>query len=137
MGASVVVDAGFLIALLGQRDTHHTWAVAQAERWPPPWKTCDSALSEAFHILGRQGSRQLGELLRRGSVIPAFDLRADIPRITALMDKYNSQPIGLADACIVRMTELLGDATVLTTDADFRVYRRHGRQIIPCVLPNA
>jgi hypothetical protein len=24
---------------------------------------------------------------------------------------------------------------LLTTDIDFRIYRRHGRQIIPCVLP--
>jgi hypothetical protein len=24
---------------------------------------------------------------------------------------------------------------LLTTDTDFRIYRRHGRQIIPCVSP--
>jgi hypothetical protein len=33
------------------------------------------------------------------------------------------------------MTETLNDAMLLTTDADFRRYRRHGRQTIPCVLP--
>jgi hypothetical protein len=35
----------------------------------------------------------------------------------------------------VRMTERLNDLMLLTTDADFRIYRRHGRQIIPCALP--
>jgi hypothetical protein len=31
--------------------------------------------------------------------------------------------------------ETLNDPMLLTTDADFRIYRRHGRQIIPCILP--
>jgi hypothetical protein len=30
---------------------------------------------------------------------------------------------------------VLADPVILTTDGDFRVYRRHGRQVVPCVLP--
>jgi hypothetical protein len=41
----------------------------------------------------------------------------------------------LADACLVRMTETLADPIILTTDQDFRVYRRHSRQVVPCVTP--
>jgi hypothetical protein len=41
----------------------------------------------------------------------------------------------LADACLVRMTEVLPDPIRLTTDAVFRIYRRHSRQVVPCVLP--
>jgi predicted nucleic acid-binding protein len=44
--------------------------------------------------------------------------------------------MSLADACLVRMTETVGHAALLTTDADFRLYRRHGRQAIPCVIPS-
>jgi hypothetical protein len=33
------------------------------------------------------------------------------------------------------MIETIADAVLLTTDTDLRVYRRHGRQVIPCVLP--
>jgi hypothetical protein len=33
------------------------------------------------------------------------------------------------------MTETLADPVVLTTDEDFRVYRRHGRQVVPCMTP--
>lgn len=29
MAASVLVDAGFLVALLSRRDAHHQWAVSQ------------------------------------------------------------------------------------------------------------
>jgi hypothetical protein len=44
--------------------------------------------------------------------------------------------MSLADACLVRMTEVLPEPVVLTTDTDFRVYRRHGRQVIPCIVPS-
>jgi hypothetical protein len=33
------------------------------------------------------------------------------------------------------MTEVLPGPVVLTTDTDFRLYRRHSRQIIPVLLP--
>jgi hypothetical protein len=36
---------------------------------------------------------------------------------------------------LVRMTETLADPIVLTTDGDFGVYRRHSRNVIPCITP--
>jgi len=45
-------------------------------------------------------------------------------------------PMSLADACLVRMTEILCEPILLTTDPDFRIYRRLGRRIVPCVLPD-
>jgi predicted nucleic acid-binding protein len=55
--------------------------------------------------------------------------------VLKLLEKYADVPMSFADACLVRMTETLNDPVLLTTDDDFRIYRRHGRQIIPCVLP--
>lgn len=52
------------------------------------------------------------------------------------MLKYADVPMSLADACLVRMTEALSDPVVLTTDTDFRIYRRHSRQAVPCVFPD-
>jgi hypothetical protein len=49
--------------------------------------------------------------------------------------KYVDVPMSFADGCLVRMTETLNDPVLLTTDADLRIYRRHSRQTIPCVLP--
>jgi uncharacterized protein len=43
--------------------------------------------------------------------------------------------MSLPDAWLVRMSEILADPVILTTDADFRIYRRHSRQMIPCVTP--
>jgi hypothetical protein len=51
------------------------------------------------------------------------------------MERYSDVPTSLADACLVRMTETLADPIVLTTDTDFRVDRRHSRQVIPAVMP--
>lgn len=135
MAASVLVDAGFLVALLSRRDAHHRWAVAQADLLPPPWRTCEAALSEAFHLLGPRGAPALAGLLRRQAVVSAFDLANDLEAVLKLMQKYVDVPASLADAVLVRMTETLADPTILTTDADFRIYRRHGRQAIPAVTP--
>jgi len=135
MAASLLTDAGFLVALLNRRDANHRWAVAQAEQRPPPWGTCDAALSEAFHLVGPKGLAGLDALLRRRAVISAFDVDDHIEPVLALMRKYANVPASFADACLVRMTEVLADPVLLTTDSDFRIYRRHGRQAVPCVLP--
>jgi predicted nucleic acid-binding protein len=52
-----------------------------------------------------------------------------------VIEKYSDVPMSLADACLVRMTETLADPIILTTDKDFRLYRRHSRQVVSCVTP--
>ena len=136
MAGNVLVDAGFTIALLSRRDSHHRWASEQARRFPPPWRTCEAALSEAFFLLGARGTPPLSALLRRGAVAVAFELGDNLEAVLRIMQKYGDVPASLADACLVRMTETLADPLILTTDTDFRVYRRHGRQVVPCVLPS-
>jgi predicted nucleic acid-binding protein len=135
MAGSVLADAGFLIALLSRRDRHHRWAATQGANHPPPWRSCEAALSEAFHLLGTRGHHGLSELLRRGAVISGFELAAELHRVLDLMQKYSDVPMSLADACLVRMSETLADPVLLTTDADFRLYRRHSRQVIPSIAP--
>lgn len=135
MAGRALLDAGFVVALLSRRDAHHRWAVAQTPRLAPPWDTCEAVLSEAFHLLGARGTPGLSALLRRRAVVVAFDFANDLEPVLKLMQKYANVPMSLADACLVRMTEMRSDAVILTTDTDFRIYRRHGRQVIPCVLP--
>jgi predicted nucleic acid-binding protein len=136
MARNVLVDAGFLVALLSRRDVHHAWAVMQAPRHAPPWRTCEAVLSQAFHLLGARGAPGLGALLRRRALLAAFDLDNDVESVLKLLDKYANIPMSLAHACLVRMTEMLPDPIILTTDSDFRIYRRHSRQIVPCAMPS-
>jgi predicted nucleic acid-binding protein len=56
--------------------------------------------------------------------------------VLTLLKKYADVPMSLADACLVRMTETLSDPIILTTDSDFRIYRRHSRQMVPCTTPS-
>ena len=135
MAANVLADAGFLVAILTERDSSHSWATAIAEQHLPPWVTCEAAVSEAFYLLGPGNASLLMELVRRGTVVSAFQFQHNMIEVLALMQKYADVPMSFADACLVRMTEVLPDHVLLTTDADFRVYRRHSRQTIPCLLP--
>jgi predicted nucleic acid-binding protein len=136
MAANILVDAGFLVALVSRRDSFHDWAHVQANRFPPPWSTCEPVLCEAFYLLGRRGGPTLIALLRRGTVVPRFELVGNLEAVLKLMAKYANVPASLADASLIRMTETLDTPAVLTTDTDFHVYRRHGRQVIPCVMPS-
>ncbi len=109
--------------------------MARSRQFPAPWLTCEAVLSEAFFLVGSSGRKALAGLLRRGLVRVQFDFASELNAVLRLMDKYGNLPMGLADACLVRMTETLADPLVLTADADFRLYRRHSRQAIPCLLP--
>jgi predicted nucleic acid-binding protein len=137
MARNALVDAGFLVALLSSRDSHHQWAVAQAPGHAPPWRTCETVVSEAFHLLGARGAPGLSGLLRRRAVIAGFSLDGDLESVLKLLQKYADVPMSLADACLVRMAETLPDPVILTTDSDFRIYRRHSRQMVPCVMPSS
>jgi uncharacterized protein len=134
--ASVLADTSFLISLLSRRDLHHQWAALQTAALPPPWLTCDAVLSEAFHLLGARGGPALRAMLLRRSLRTAFNLAEHLSAVLKLMQKYAEVPMSLADACLVRMTETHADSLILTTDADFRVYRRHSRQVLPCRMPD-
>jgi predicted nucleic acid-binding protein len=135
MAKNVVVDSGFLVALLSRRDLHHEWAVAQARQHAGPWRTCEAVLSETFHLIGIQGLSALNELLHRQRLVAEFAFDDNLEPVLALMQKYKTVPMSFADACVVRMTEVFSDPVVLTTDSEFRVYRRHSRQVVPSVLP--
>lgn len=133
---SVLADASFLHALIDRRDRHHGWAKQAAAQFPPPWRTCEAVLTECFFILGAPGGPALSVLLRNGAVSLSFEFGSQQDSVLALMEKYANVPMSFADACLVRMSEILAEPIVLTTDADFRIYRRHSRQAVPCVLPD-
>lgn len=132
---SLVADAGFLVALWSGADRHHAWAVATARANPPPWAVCDPVFAEADHLLGTAGRASLRTAARRGALRFVSVLAAESSAILDLLDKYDDVPMSVADACVVRLTEVLPNALVLTTDADFKIYRRHSRKVVPCLLP--
>jgi predicted nucleic acid-binding protein len=134
---AVLADTGPIVAYLNGRDRHHSWAVSVFKELRPPLLTCEAVLSEAAYLLrSAGGGDRVLDLLSRGVLDVAFDLRAETAAVTKLLRRYSSLPMDLADACLVRMSELHADCVVLTVDSEFRdVFRRHGRQVIPTLLP--
>ncbi len=133
----VLVDTGPLVAFLNRGDRFHDWAVQQLGGISGPLHTCEAVVSEACFLL-RRGGGDAGpvlELLDRGIVVPSFRLAAHTKRVASLVRRYQDQGISLADACIVRMSELSVDCLLLTLDGGFRIYRRNGRQVIPLAIP--
>ena len=102
-------------------------------RTRPPVFTCEAVLSEACFLVRklRGGPDAVLGLVARGIVEVPFRIDRELTAVRRLMARYASVPMSLADACLVRMTELEEQATVLTLDSDFRIYRRHVRQAIP------
>jgi uncharacterized protein len=76
-------------------------------------------------------------LLANDVVTIDFQLQTEIERVRALMRKFATVPMSLADACLVRMSELHPHTTIATTNSDFRVYRRNRRQVIPTIKPGS
>ena len=135
MPRSCLVDSGALVALLDRREAHHAWARETLTRQPAPWLTCESVLSETLFLLREPQAVALDRLLRRRHLQLAMNLADQLGAVLDLRAKYASVPMSLADACLVRMSETLPDPIVVTTDSDFTIYRRHSRQVVPCLLP--
>ena len=133
----VLLDAGPLLAYLGAGEELHGWARSQLEGVTSPMITCEAVWVEAAYLIRERGGNpdELWKFLRRGMVQFAFDLETEFESVAALMRRYADVPMDLADACLVRMSELHRDCRVLTTDSDFRFYRRFGRQVVPLICP--
>jgi predicted nucleic acid-binding protein len=133
----VLVDAGPLVAFLNRRDQRHRWAVETFGGITGPLRTCEAVLSEACFLVRKLegGADSVLQLVVRGIIEVPFRLSDEVVAVRKLMTRYASVPMSLADASLVRMTELDSKLTVMTLDADFRIYRRLGRQVVPVLMP--
>ena len=135
---AVVLDTGPLVAFVNRRDRYHAWTTQQWADVVPPFLTCEPVLTEACFLLRHlpRGPSAVLELVSRGLLNIAHRVEADVEALRRLMIRYADIPMSLADACLVRMVEQHSAATVLTLDRDFRVYRAHGRSVVPTLMPS-
>jgi len=128
-----IADTGFIVAFARQNDEHHDWAVGIARQVTAPLLTCEAVLAEtAFHL---QASGYVLALLQDGLLRLAFDCSRHLEKLSELARRYEDRHPDLADLCLIRMSELYPRHAVITVDADFRIYRRHKREVIPTVYP--
>ncbi|WP_414561697.1 MULTISPECIES: type II toxin-antitoxin system VapC family toxin [unclassified Anabaena] len=137
MRGCVLLDTGPLVAAINRRDNFHTWVTAQWANIEPPLLTCEAVISEACFILRNVygGQEAIINLVKIGVIDIPFKFHEEAAIIGELIKTYHSVPMSLADACLVRMSELYLNSFLLTFDSDFLVYRRNKNQVIPVIMP--
>jgi predicted nucleic acid-binding protein len=133
----VLLDTGPLVAFLDRREEHHKWARGEFGKIYPPFLTCEAVLTEACWLVRglAGGVRAVMELVERGIVKVPLHLESHTSEIRKAMERYDTLPMSLADACLVRMAELHSGAEVLTLDSHFKIYRLSNRRVIPVRMP--
>jgi hypothetical protein len=137
MIADVLVDTGAVIALLDRRDDWHPACSSALGDLRLPLITSEAVLTELFHLFGDSAreTRTLWTFLRSGAVTIAPVSDVDLPRLNALMEKYQDRPMDFADATLVLLAERFLISRIFTVDHDdFETYRIGGRrpfEIVP------
>lgn len=133
-----LTDAGPLIALIDADEADHELCVQALRELSLPLVTTWPAFTEAMYLLARAGGpagrHALWSLVFSGRLQISELSRPALERSAALMDKYADRPMDLADATLVALAEERGQRRIFTLDADFGIYRIHGRgrfEVIP------
>lgn len=128
-----IADTGFLVAFVRSSDIYHAWAMDVADQITEPLLTCESVLSEtAFHL---GNAALVFEMIEDELLRLAFDCNENLRQLAALATRYRDRKPDLADLCLIRMSELYPEHSVITVDKDFRIYRRNKREVIPTISP--
>lgn len=131
----IIVDAGAIVGALSPRDQNFAQAGPRFRELPKPLYTCEPVITEVSFLIRRKagGRQKVLDLIAGGVLKIDFSLADEVDAVNLLMTKYNSVPMSLADACLVRMSELARESSIFTFDGDFRIYRRNRRENIPLI----
>ena len=136
MTSPVLLDTGVIVALLDRSERRHADAVAAIQGLGSRLATCEAVIAEACYLL--RGVPGAGEAVlanvEKGVFQIPFRLADEAGTVGGLLLRYRDQPMDLADACLVRLAELLDTPRILTLDADFRTYRWRGRRVFDLLL---
>jgi predicted nucleic acid-binding protein len=134
---AAIVDTGPLVALFDRAERRHSWVAERFEELEAPLLVCQPVLAEAMYLLSRYPKAQdaLLELIENGALRLAFQVNGHVGALRKLLWKCRDTPMSLADACIVRMSEIHDRHAILTLDSDFLIYRKHGRAALTLISP--
>jgi uncharacterized protein len=137
MSRQVLLDTGPLVAFINPRDNFHGWAVTEWAASSVPLLTCEAVITEACFLLRKvyRGEAAVMSLLETEILHIPFRLDDEVVNIRQFINRYQSVPMSLADACLARMAEMYADRSVLTLDSDFAIYRKNRDRLIPTITP--
>jgi hypothetical protein len=116
----IVVDTGPIVALLNDRDDHHTRCRDFLANHPGPLLVPTTVFTEVCLLIERRrGTRaELAFLadVRAGLFTLLETTSADLDRIAELVRTYADLPLGTVDASVIALTERLALPAVATLD---------------------
>lgn len=122
----ILLDTGPLVALISKNDSEHERARRIFAGCESPFRTCEAVIAEACFLTGKihpAGPAEVLALGPKGLYEIALSLKDHWTAVEALLKKYQSRPVSLADACLIYCAELHKEARILTFDSDFTIYR--------------
>ncbi|NET26871.1 MULTISPECIES: type II toxin-antitoxin system VapC family toxin [unclassified Okeania] len=138
MKLNVILDTSPLVALIDKGDRFHNWTTEMWKTISLPLYTCEAVISETCFLLQNTygGEDAVISLVKAGVIQISFALTEEVEAVGNLMKKYKSVPMSFADACLVRMSELIPGSSLLTLDSDFRIYRKNQTEVIDVIIPD-
>jgi predicted nucleic acid-binding protein len=128
-----IADTGFIVAIWSKTPARRQWARDWLGKVTLPLLTSTANLQEAGWLLNNHAYPI--QMVLDGDLELTLDAQEEANALHGLICKYGDR-MDLADASIVRLSELYPRAKVLTVDqTDFKIYRRFGRENIPCDFP--
>jgi predicted nucleic acid-binding protein len=132
-----LIDTGPLVSLYHDNDPHHARCRAALAKLAPPLLTSWPVLTEAAWLLRKRpdGLKAIFEGFASGlfALLPLDG--SDLASIAAILARYKTTGIQLADASLVHLADREGIRTVFTTDRrDFsiiRLKRNRALRLIP------
>ena len=129
----IAVDTGVFLALADRSDRWHRSAQAALETVAQGWVTTWPVITEACYLLrARLEAKAAFDLIddvADGGIQVWSPSPLQIATLPALMRKYASLPMDLADASLVLLAEHLSHGRILSTDMrDFGAYRWKNRK---------
>jgi predicted nucleic acid-binding protein len=136
----LLIDSGPLVALLNERDQHHTVCVNQAKQLRGPFYTSWPVITEAAHLL----SHRSGAVLKLLVWVQTLEIQiipitaSDAPGISDIISRYSDQGFDFADATLMHLADRDGLSKVFTIDhrhfSVYRISRRKPFTIVPAML---
>ena len=125
-----IADSGFIVAHWSKTPARRQWAQTWWTTAELPLLTSAANLQEAGWLL--ENHEIILRMVKDGDLFVALDVQQEAVPLHALVAKYQPRA-DLADAAIIRLSELYPRAKVLTVDReDFQIYCRFGHKPIPC-----
>lgn len=134
----VLLDTGVIVALLDQSERTHQLCANTVRGMVAPLITCEAVIVESCYLLrGFVGAPEaIIENVGAGIFQIPFQLSHESQGVRSILRRYRDRKIDLADACLIRLAEIMGSGQILTLDKDFSVYR-WGRNRPFRVLPES